>query len=448
MLETPSPKARNEPEQMLGILAPEEPVKTEARVVGNSAEPAPTAEASATAAASDKPVKASAVDKKKERAAAKNAKNNELAGGASIVRKKSGLKIILDGIGNIGLGREKSHFIENLAILLNSGLTVVDALKTIALEVRVKPMKKLIGRVIDEVESGIPLWMSMDNQNFFSSYALALIRIGEESGSLSKNMEYLAVQQEKDRSLKSKVKMAMIYPSIVITLTVIITLGLAWFVLPQLVGVLLSLNAKLPLSTRVIIFIANFFKAHGAVAVPLTFAAGIFIALICRFTGLRGPVQQLIFKTPGIGTMAKSATIARFGVILGSLIKAGVPLIESIRSMAEVTDTVYYRRFYFKLASEIEVGQSFAAAFASIKDTKKLLPASVQQLIVTGEKSGRISDMLMRVAEIYERKAEDAAQRLPVVLEPMLLIFIGGLVGTIAFSIIVPIYSIVGNVGR
>ncbi len=437
---------------MLGILAPPEPAKAEAPAVEKVAEAAPKAEATVIAAVSEKTAKMTAADKKKEKtdakAAAKVAKKTELAGGAPIVRKKSGLKQILDGIGNIGLGREKAHFVENLAILLNSGLTVVDALKTIALEIRLKPMKKLVGRIIDEVESGIPLWMSMDNQNFFSTYALALIRIGEESGSLSKNMEYLAVQQEKDRSLRSKVKMAMIYPSIVIVLTAIVTLGLAWFVLPQLVGVLLSLNAELPLSTRVIIWVANFFKANGIVAVPLTFAGMLFVWLICRFTGLRGPTQQFIFKIPGIGTMARSATIARFGVILGSLLKAGVPLVESIKSMAEVTDTVYYRKFYFKLANEIEVGQSFAAAFASIKDTKKLLPASVQQLIITGEKSGRISDMLMRVADIYERKAEDAAQRLPVVLEPMLLIFIGGLVGTIAFSIIVPIYSIVGNVGR
>lgn len=431
---------------MLGILTPE-PVKTEAAAV--AAEPSKT-ETAASAVVSEKPM--TSADKKKEqanaKAAAKAAKKSEIAGGASIIRKKSAMKQITDGIGNIGLGREKAHFIENLAILLNSGLTIVDALKTIALEIRVKPMKKLVGRIIDDVENGIPLWMSMDNQNFFSSYALALIRIGEESGALSKNMEYLAVQQEKDRSLRSKVKMAMIYPSIVITLTVIITLGLAWFVLPQLVGVLLSLNAKLPLSTRVIIWVANFFKANGIVAVPLTGAAFLFIFLVCRFTRLRGPTQQFIFRIPGIGTMAKSATIARFGVILGSLLKAGVPLVESIRSMAEVTDTVYYRLFYFKLASDIEVGQSFASAFASIKDTKKLLPASVQQLIITGEKSGRISDMLMRVADIYEKKAEEAAQRLPVILEPMLLVFIGGLVGTIAFSIIVPIYSIVGNVGR
>lgn len=368
--------------------------------------------------------------------------------GSPPVRKKSVMKIISDALNNFGLGKEKSHFVENLAILLNSGLTVVDALKTIQLELRVKPMKKLVARIIDEVESGIPLWMSMDNQNFFSSYALALIRIGEESGSLSKNMEYLSVQQEKDRSLRSKVKMAMIYPSIVLTLTVTITLGLAWFVLPQLVGVLLSLNAKLPLVTRIIIWVADFFKENGSVAVPLTFTCLFLMYLLCKCTRLRGPAQQAIFKIPGIGTMAKCATIARFGIILGSLLRAGVPLVESITSMAEVTDTVFYRRFYFRLAAEIEMGQSFAAAFASMKETSKLLPASVQQLIITGEKSGKIADMLLRIAEIYERKAEDAAQRLPIILEPILLLFIGGLVGTIAFAIIVPIYSIVGSVGR
>ncbi len=422
MTELQKNPASKEPEKMLGIMVPAESKKTEA----------PSEQKNKSAV--------SKIPREKKVSAPTSV--------SSMLRKKTGMKQFFSVFSNFGLGKEKAHFVENLAILLNSGLSVVDALKTVLLELRVKPMKKITARIIEEVESGIPLWMSMDNQNFFSSYALALIRIGEESGSLSKNMEYLAIQQEKDRSLRSKVQMAMIYPSIVLTLTAGITLGLAWFVLPQLVGVLLSLNADLPFTTRAIIFIADFFKKHGAIAVPLTGVGFLFIFLLCRFTRLRGPTQQFIFRTPGIGTMARSATIARFGVILGSLLKAGVPVVESIRSMAQVTDTVYYQRFYFKLANEIEVGQSFAAAFASIKDTKKLLPASVQQLIITGEKSGRISDMLMRVADIYARKAEDAAQRLPVILEPMLLLFIGGLVGTIAFSIIVPIYSIVGNVGR
>jgi len=377
------------------------------------------------------------------------AEKNEAALTAKLTTgKKSGIKRFFDGLNSIGLGKERANFIENLAILLNSGLSVIDALKTLHLEIRSKPMKKVLTKVIEEVESGIALWQAMDNQSFFSPYALALIRIGEEAGSLSKNMEYLSVQQEKDRSLRSKVKMAMIYPSIVIVLTTIITLGLAWFVLPNLVTVLISLNAKLPITTRIIIQIANFFKLHGAVAVPSFLGLMFGAFLVGKYTPLRGPVQQFIFHIPGVGTMARSATIARFGVILGSLLRAGVPLVESIRSMADVTDTVSYRRFYFRLADSIEVGQSFAASFKALHETKSLLPVSVQQLVATGEQSGRIADMLMRIADIYEKKAEEAAQRLPVILEPMLLIFLGAIVGTIAFSIIVPIYSIVGSVGR
>ena len=362
--------------------------------------------------------------------------------------RKKKFSDIFGSINNIGLGKEKTRFIENLAILLNSGLSVIDALKTIELELKIKPMKKIVRQIIEEVESGIALWRAMDNRNFFSAYALALIRIGEEAGSLSKNMEYLSVQQEKDHALKSKVKMAMIYPSIVLVMTLMITLGLAWFVLPQLVGVLISLNAKLPLVTRIVIWVADYFQKHGAVAVPSIFGGLLVFYIVSTKTRLRGFTQMVIFRFPGIGTMAKSATIAQFGVVLGSLLRAGVPLVESIRSMAAVTDTVAYRHFYERLASEIEVGQSFSAAFTSLKESRKLLPISVQQLVITGERSGKVTEMLMRVADIYEKKAEEAAQRLPVVLEPMLLLFMGGLVGTIAFAIIVPIYSVVGSVGR
>ncbi|HRH93066.1 MAG TPA: type II secretion system F family protein [Candidatus Peribacteria bacterium] len=363
-------------------------------------------------------------------------------------QKKKTFMQALDSLNNIGMGKQKTAFIENLAILLNSGLSVVEALNTIMAETRSKPMKKILQKIVDEVESGIALWCAMDNQNFFSPYALALIRIGEEAGALSRNMEYLAVQQEKDRALKAKVQMAMIYPGIVLTLTAIITLGLAWFVLPQLVGILTSLNVELPLVTKIIIWVANFMKENGIIAVPSFFAVSVLIACLCKYTSLRGPTEQFVFMVPGIGPLAKSATIARFGVILGSLLKAGVPLVESIRSMADVTDTVYYKKFYYKLADEVEVGETFASAFKKIKGTGTLLPLSVQQLISTGEKSGKLAEMLLRVADIYEKKAEEWAQKLPVILEPILLIFIGGLVGTIAFAIIVPIYSLVGSVGR
>jgi len=363
-------------------------------------------------------------------------------------KPKNGLQKFLAALGHIGMGRERMHFVENLATMLNAGLPLVDSLRTLQLETRGKPMKKLLQRVMDAVENGSPLWRAMDAQSFFSLHAIALIRIGEEAGNLAENMEYLAEQEEKDHALKSKVKMAMIYPSIVMTLMFIIVVGLGMFVLPNLIGVLFSLNVELPLTTRLVIMFSNAFSQYGHIAVPSSIGGFFFIVILAKYTPMRVVFQWMMFKIPGIGRLAREATIARFGVILGGLLRAGVPVVEAMQSLVEVTPIVAYRNLYARMLDHITIGDSFSKSFAAIKGSQKLLPASVQQLVITGEKSGALSEIMLKIADIYDRKASETAQKLPIILEPMLLLFIGGLVGTIAFAIIVPIYSIVGNVGR
>lgn len=362
-------------------------------------------------------------------------------------QSKKGFKAFLTSINYIGMGKERISFIQNMATMLNAGLPLVDALKTLTLETRNKPMRKLLGRIIDAVENGSPLWRAMEAQNFFSLHALALVRIGEEAGSLAENMGYLAEQDEKDNALRSKVKMAMIYPTIVMVIMFIIVVGLGMFVLPNLVGVLFSLNVELPLITRIVIMCSDAFVAYGAVGVPSFIAAFIVIAILSKYTRLKVVTQFVMFKIPGIGRLAREATIARFGVILGGLLKAGVPVIEALESLVQVTPIATYKKLYAQLLAHVTIGDSFQKSFASIKGSEKLLPPSVQQLVITGEKSGSLADIMLKVADIYDKKATGTAEKLPIILEPMLLLFIGGLVGSIAFAIIVPIYSIVGNVG-
>jgi len=288
----------------------------------------------------------------------------------------------------------------------------------------------------------------MQEEHFFSPDALALIRIGEEAGNLAENMSYLAIQQEKDQALRAKVKMAMIYPTIVLVLMFIVVIGMGMFVLPNLVGVLRSLNVPLPLITRIIINFSDFFAEHGTVAVPLLLLGMGVLAILVRYTALQGVFQWLVFRVPGIGTLLWDATITRFGVIVGGLLQAGVPVVEALRSLVEVTTIVAYRKFYARLLEHILVGDSFAKSFLVIRGSERLLPLSVQQLVMTGERTESLSKVMLKIAEIYERKANETAQKLPVILEPLLLLFIGALVGTIALAIIVPIYSIVGNVSR
>lgn len=362
--------------------------------------------------------------------------------------KRSGLSKFFASVGHIGLGKERMRFVQNLATMLNAGLPLIDSLKTLQLETRAKPMRKVLQHILDSVENGSALWRAMDEQDLFSLHAIALVRIGEEAGNLAQNVEYLAIQEEKDHELRSKVKMAMIYPTIVMTIMFIIVIGLGMFVLPNLIGVLYSLNVELPLVTRIVIAFSNMFTTYGAVAVPASMFGFFALIIIAKYTPLKRVFQWMMFKVPGIGSLAREATIARFGVILGGLLKAGVPVIEAMQSLVEVTPIVSYRKLYSRMLDHIAIGDSFSKSFAAIKGSQKLLPPSVQQLVITGEKSGALSEIMLKVADIYDKKATETAQKLPVILEPILLLFIGGLVGTIAFAIIVPIYSIVGNVGR
>lgn len=361
---------------------------------------------------------------------------------------KNGFQSFLAAIGHFGLGKERMRFVQNLAMMLNAGLPLIDSLKTLQMETRAKPMRKLLQKILDSVENGSPLWRAMDEQSFFSLHALALVRIGEEAGNLAQNMQYLADQEEKDHALKSKVKMAMIYPTIVMVIMFIIVIGLGMFVLPNLIGVLYSLNVPLPFVTRMVILFTNAFTTYGAIIVPGSIIGFITLVILAKYTVLKGLFQWIMFRVPGIGRLASEATIARFGVILGGLLKAGVPVIEAMQSLVEVTPIVSYKKLYSRMLDHISIGDSFSKSFAGIKGSEKLLPPSVQQLVITGEKSGSLADIMLKVADIYDKKATETAQKLPVILEPMLLLVIGGLVGTIAFAIIVPIYSIVGNVGR
>ncbi len=349
-------------------------------------------------------------------------------------------------LSHFGMGKFRSPFIQNLSMMLGAGLHVTDALAALAREAKKGPMRKLIQKIHSDVENGMALWRAMDQRGFFTPYTIALVRIGEESGNLAENLANLAVQDEKDHAMKQKVKMAMIYPSIVIVLTVIIAIGLSWFVLPQLVGVLFALNVELPVTTLAVIAVADFFTKNGPTVVPASIIVFCFLAILVKFTKLQIAMQWLLLKVPGVKTLIKQATIARFGIILGSLMSAGVAPVEALESLTEVTTMYRFKKFYKKLTDHIQLGDSFAKSFAEIKRSHKVIPVSVQQIIVTGEQSGRLSEVLDKIADIYQKKAEETAQKLPIVLEPMLLIVIAGLVAFIAFSIIMPIYSVVGNI--
>lgn len=361
-------------------------------------------------------------------------------------KKESAIGNFLKSINNIGMGKQAHMYVQSTATMLGAGLPLLDSLRTFQMETRNKTMKKIVGQIISDVENGSAFWKAMLDRHLFTPYDIAMVRIGEEAGNLAQNMQYLSEQREKDRGLRQQVKLAMIYPTVVVFMMTIIVMGLGLFVLPNIVQVLFSLNVDLPITTRAVIYVTKIFSDHGKVFVPLIFIGMVMFFVLGKYTRFRVISQLIVFHIPGIGRLGKEAAIARFGVVLGGLLKAGVPVIDALESLIEVTHIVTFKRFYKKLLEHVKVGDSFTKGFSAIKNSENILPVSVQQLVIAGERSGSLAESLMQVAKIYERKASETAKALPVILEPILLLIIGALVAAIAFAIIVPIYSVVGNV--
>lgn len=399
-------------------------------------------------AADDSPVEQPEEKPKKKSFFSFGRKKKQTTVEPSVHKEKGKLAIFLASLNNMGMGKVRVSLIQSMAMMMNAGLPLIETLSVLEREAKGRAVKKMVRGIADEVETGVSLWRAMKNQYMFSPYEIALVRIGEEAGNLARNLEYLSEQQEKDRALKAKVKMAMIYPTIVMVMMFIIVMGLGMFVLPNLIQVLISLNAELPATTQAVIFVTNLFTKYGTIAIPSMIGGFITLVILAKFTSFKVVSQWVMFRIPGIGSLARHATIARFGVILGGLLQAGVPLVSALESLEHVTNVAAYKSFYGKLLVHIKQGDSFSTSFATIKGSNKRLPASVQQLVITGEQSGTLSETLLKIAQIYERKAEETAEKLPTILEPMLLLFIGSLVGVIAFAILTPIYGVVGNVGR
>lgn len=350
---------------------------------------------------------------------------------------------------NIGIGKEKEYFLENLAVLLTSGMDIMTAIKAIRGEIKSKRMLKIIDVLVDEIESGSYLWHALENTNLLPAHIIFLIRLGEETGRLSENLAVVSIQQQKDRELLSKVRSAMIYPVIVFSLTITIGLGIAWFVLPRLSKVFAELKINLPILTKGIIAIGAFLGNYGSFVVPI---AIVFVLVVFYFLfvskGTKFIGQAILLVIPGIKRLIQDIELSRFGYILGTLLGSGLLITRSLDSIYEATSLRRYKKFYSHLRNSLEEGGSFRDSFDSYPETRKLLSLPVQQMIIAGEGSGRLSEALIKIGEIYEKKADTTTKNLAVILEPILLVLVWVGVVAVALSVILPIYSLIGGLNQ
>lgn len=342
--------------------------------------------------------------------------------------------------------KERGYFTENLTLLLKSAVPIGEALESLKTTADSKRMQKSLQRMMADIESGYSLSKTLERSKAVSGQTLALVRLGESSGRLVDNLQLAAQQEEKRHMFRSKIRSAMIYPSFVLGMTVIVGLGIAWLLLPRLADTFSQLHVKLPLISRIMIDFGTFLKAHGAVAVPLFLCGTLLVAYILFAAPRTKSIgRRLLLKLPGIGRLLREVEIAQFGYLLGTLLNAGLSITQSLNLLAEASQVTQYSRFYRSLAESLDSGFSFKDSLAAYNGSRKLLPPAIQQMIIAGERSGSLPEVLLIIGRTYEQKSDITTSNLEAIIEPILLVVVWIGVMLVAVAVIVPIYSLVGG---
>jgi type IV pilus assembly protein PilC len=328
----------------------------------------------------------------------------------------------------------------NLGSMLTAGLTVGRALSVIQRQSTNPRLKGTITRINERINKGDQFNEALKEfPSVFNNLYVAMVRAGEESGNLAESLKTLAVQMERSSNLRKKIKGAMIYPSIVLVVMVVIGILMMIYVMPEITGVFKDMDMELPATTVFLIAASDFLVEYTAVAL------GGLIALVAAFIYfLRTRVGKittswLVTRLPVIGTLAKETNAARTARTMSSLLGSGVDVIQSIEITEEVLQNIFYKKILRIARDRVEQGTALSETFI---EHSKLYPVLVGEMILVGEETGQIAGMLGELAIFYETEVERKTKDLSTIIEPLLMVVIGGSVGFFALALIAPIYSI------
>lgn len=328
----------------------------------------------------------------------------------------------------------------NLGAMLAAGLALSRALSVIERQTKNPRLKGIVVQVRERINGGDPFHEALAaHPETFSDLYVAMVSAGEESGNLSETLVTLGEQLDKASTLRKKVRGAMIYPIIVITIMVVIGILMMLFVMPSITATFTKMNTELPTMTKVFMGVSDFLNNN----LILTLGA-MFGSIIAFIYFLRTPFGKKIFhyvvvKLPVIGTIAKETNAARTSRTLSSLLLSGVDVIRALNITEQVVQNIYYKKVIRDAAEQVEKGQPLSETFIERDD---LYPILVGEMIAVGEETGQISKMLGELAVFYEREVEQKTDNISTIIEPILMVVIGGGVGVFALAMIAPIYSI------
>jgi len=331
---------------------------------------------------------------------------------------------------------------KQLGAMIAAGVPLLTAVNVLTRQVENKTLKRSLSNIEEKLRTGNTLSESLREEKIFPELMCSMVEVGEVGGVLDNVLERLSVHYEKEAQLNDKIRSAMTYPMVVLFAAIAAVLVLVTYVLPQFTGILLQANIELPLITQLVIKITNFFSQHAA-AIFLTIAA-IIVGLLYWFSTPPGrKVRDLIsLKMPLIGNLVLKGIIARFSRTMATLVQGGVPMLQSLRVVQKTLGNVELQKVLELAEDRVREGESLAGFLA----LSPWFPPLLTQMMLVGEETGQLDVMLSKAADFYEQEVDAAVGRLSSIIEPVLILFMGGVVGLIIVSIMLPMFNMVNAV--
>ncbi|MBT3690406.1 type II secretion system F family protein [bacterium] len=336
--------------------------------------------------------------------------------------------------------KDKQFFMQNLKVMVKSGLPLDKALKTLSQQTKNKKFKKLLFNLYKDTEKGVSLTESLKkNKGIFNNLIVSMIESGEISGHLDEVLDQIYIQIKTSNELKSRIRSAMTYPIIVIIAMTGIGIGMLVFVIPKITAIFDQMNAELPFATRFLINFSDAIVNNGLItALGFIGFISLFISFIKSKKGKK-IFHYVLLRIPVFGAIIKKINLAKFTRTLSSLIKTDIPIVKTFEITSETLSNYHYKKAMQESAIKLKEGVNISDA---LSEYEILFPPVIIQMISTGEQTGKIDEILGELASFYEDEIDRIMKSLPSIIEPILMLLLGGAVAFMALAIIMPMYNL------
>lgn len=339
--------------------------------------------------------------------------------------------------------KDKIIFAEQLAVMVKAGLPLIEALASLKEQTSNKDLVIIINELAIDVKGGNSFSQSLSKYpKVFPSYFVNVIRSGEKSGNLDQVLRRLADQMTKDYDLVSKVRGAMIYPSLILVALIGLVILILVYIIPNLKEIFNEVGAELPLLTRMVIGLADFTKKFIILIFILLIGLAVFLKRSMKNSQYRLYFDKIKLKIPIFGRLYKNIYMARFSRNAGTLVAAGLPILEILKTISNIIGNELYRRSLEDIAKQVEGGAQISAAIKR----HPVFPPMVGNLLSVGERSGSMEQVLFTLADFFDREVDNTTRNLTTILEPVMMLIMGAGVALIIAAVIMPIYNLVNVV--